>query len=164
MIRKIINVLSWIAIVGMILLFGGVTVLRGFFGMNFMAVKTPSMEPDLPVGCLVVIKPVPFEDIHIGDDITFLLNSSGTTVTHRVIDIDKEGYITTQGLSNNTSDAPITYDRVLGKVVFSVDKIGKWFIFLSTASGKIIAVSMVAALLLISVIFEKFDKSKNSND
>ncbi len=163
MIRKVANVLSWTVIIAMLLVFGTVTVMSLGFGVRFMAVKTPSMEPELPVGCLVAVKQVEFDEINIGDDITYVFDNSSTTVTHRVIDIDEKGYITTKGLSNNTADAPISYDNVVGKVIFSVNYVGKWFMLLTTTSGKIIVVSIVAVIMLISGIVDKFADKNNVN-
>lgn len=126
------------------------------------AVMTSSMEPELPVGSLLIITPTDYENIQIGDDITFVRDESLTLVTHRVIEKDNLSQkITTQGIANNTSDAPTSYQNVVGKVVWHIPYVGYLVIFLSTAQGKIISIILIVALLSISMLFDKYD-SKNS--
>ena len=56
------------------------------------------------------------KDLAIGDVITF--TQAGILKVHRIISIDTvSGTITTKGDANQSSDAPITFDDVSGKVV-----------------------------------------------
>jgi signal peptidase len=56
------------------------------FGWEFDAVLSASMEPELGVGGLVVIKPVDIQDVAVGDVISFKLAGIDTPICHRVID------------------------------------------------------------------------------
>ncbi len=52
-------------------------------GYKFMIVSSTSMEPTLPVGSMVIVTPIKYEDIHTGDIVTMDLN--GIYLTHRIM-------------------------------------------------------------------------------
>lgn len=155
-------------IIVLLLLLAAVLVPKLCFGVEMKAVMTSSMEPELPVGSLLVISPTEYNDIQIGDDITFVRDANLTLVTHRVISKDDETQkITTQGIANNVSDAPTSYENVVGKVVWSIPYIGYLVIFLGKPQGKIIAVTLIISLLAISFLIDNYssdrEKSKETN-
>lgn len=125
---------------------------------------TSSMEPELPVGSLVFVQPTAYEEIHIGDDITFVRDQNLTLVTHRVIEKDdKTQFITTQGIANNSADAPVNYQNVVGKVVFHIPYIGHFVIWISTTKGKIICEIIIIAIVAFSILISKSDDEKKSS-
>lgn len=125
---------------------------------------TPSMEPELPVGSLVLVQPTAYEGIHIGDDITFVRDQNLTLVTHRVIEKDdKTQFITTQGIANNSADAPVNYQNVVGKVIFHIPYIGHFVIWISTTKGKIICEIIIVAIVAFSILISKSDNEKKSS-
>lgn len=153
--------MSTVLIVVLVLLLAAVLVPKLCFGVEMKAVMTSSMEPELPVGSLLIIVPSEYDDIHIGDDITFVRDEKLTLVTHRVIAKDDTTQkITTQGIANNTADAPTSYQNVVGRVVMHIPCIGYPVILLSTAKGKIIAVVLIIAIMSISILADKYSKDK----
>lgn len=52
-------------------------------GYKFMIVSSTSMEPTLPVGSMVIVTPIKYEDIQTGDIVTMDLN--GIYLTHRIM-------------------------------------------------------------------------------
>ena len=138
----------------------GTAVLR-LLGFQFRAVRTGSMEPDLPVGAMVVIKKTPLEDIRVGDDVTFVRDKNLTVVTHRVVAIDRaEEMLTTQGIANNTLDAPVYYENVLGVVVLSVPGLGYALTWLDSTQGRIIVITAIIALVLLWILLGLLFKKK----
>lgn len=128
------------------------------------AVMTSSMEPELPVGSLVFVQPTAYEEIHIGDDITFVRDQNLTLVTHRVIEKDdKTQFITTQGIANNSADAPVNYQNIVGKVIFHIPYIGHFVIWISTTKGKIICEIIIVAIVAFSILISKSDDEKKSS-
>ena len=155
--NKLGNIISNIILAVLVLLLATFLVLRFVFNMELRAVLTPSMEPELPVGSLLFISPASYEDIRIGDDITFVRDESLTLVTHRVIEKDDSTKrITTKGLANTTADAPTSYDNVVGKVVFHIPLVGYIVIWTADISGKIICGIVIAALVAVSIIWSHF--------
>lgn len=95
-------------------------------GVRMFTVATGSMEPVYEVGDVLIAKEVSPEDIKIDDDIVYRGNKGsfdGKIVTHRVIDIQKDGEnykITTKGVANTEKDPEIIQEQVYGKIVYKV--------------------------------------------
>jgi signal peptidase I len=154
------TVCAWIAIFVLITAIAAVA-LPYLFNVQLRAVLTGSMEPELPVGALVLIVPAAYEEIALGDDITYVRNNNGTVVTHRVVEKNVQAQtVTTQGLTNNTADPPVPYENVLGKVRGHIPFVGRSFIFLSTTYGKIISIGIIIMLLLLSVASNQKEKEQ----
>ena len=131
MIRKILKTIGLILLILVLLLTVVVvlgTVLRDEmllspWGTGFFVIASGSMEPNIPKGSIIMVRSVPQDKISVGDAITYFASDMATVVTHRVVDIYDKGetyYYTTRGDDNNSDDAPSGYDRVIGRVVFSV--------------------------------------------
>jgi signal peptidase len=99
-------------------------------GATPYTILTGSMEPGLPPGTLVVVKPVPADRIGIGSVITYQLDSGRpTVVTHRVVRVGIDGtgdrIFSTQGDANNAPDSePVLPAQVKGEVWYSVPYLG----------------------------------------
>lgn len=157
------NIISTVLIVILIVLLCAVLIPKFFFGVEMKAVQTASMEPDLPVGSLLIIVPAAYEDINVGDDITYVRDEQLTLVTHRVISKDDENQkLTTQGTANNTPDNPVSYQNIVGKVMFSIPLLGYILIWTSTLAGKIILGIIIVSLVALSIILGK-DEPKKKN-
>lgn len=95
-----------------------------------LTVLTGSMEPTLPPGTLIVVRPVDPADIRIGDAITYQIESGKPeVVTHRVISLtsssDGGRSFITQGDNNDAPDArPVIAEQVQGRVWYSVPWLG----------------------------------------
>lgn len=95
-----------------------------FGGYSLFRVVTGSMEPELPVGSLLVCKETPMEQIQVGDIVCFRsLNPKmlGKVITHRVIAVQKapDGslLLETKGDANLTADSEyVSQNNLIGKV------------------------------------------------
>jgi len=90
-------------------------------------VLSGSMEPEIKVGSVVVLRPVGEYDI--GDIVTFGRDTrNNIPTTHRIIDERIEGnttYFKTKGDANDDPDArEITKSDIQGKVLFSIPLLG----------------------------------------
>jgi signal peptidase I, archaeal type len=98
-------------------------------GATPMTILTTSMEPTLPPGTLIVVKPKPLKDIRIGDVMTYQIRSGDPTViSHRVVAIDHSstGSLTfvTKGDNNSDPDPLVVEQQVRGILWYSVPYIG----------------------------------------
>ncbi|WP_158861830.1 signal peptidase I [Leifsonia sp. AG29] len=98
-------------------------------GATPVTVLTTSMEPTLPPGTLIVIRPKPLSDIHVGDVMTYQIRSGDPAViSHRVVAITSSTTngltFTTKGDNNARADAPVVPAQVRGVVWYSVPLIG----------------------------------------
>ena len=120
-------------------------------GIKSFVVLTGSMEPALPAGSVVFIRPS--DNYRTGDVISFK-NSSGMTVTHRIV-ASSNGYIRTAGDANNTPDSELLVPAdILGKAGFSLPLFGRLAIFTKSPAG-FIGMLVVPALFFIAwQIFE----------
>ena len=85
------------------------------FGYTYYSVATGSMKPVISPNDLIFVKIT--KNVSKGDIITF--KDSASIVTHRLIDINNNKYIT-KGDANNTSDTGINKSDIIGKVVYII--------------------------------------------
>ena len=159
--RTLKNILFWISTVCLIAAILLVAVPK-LFGVEFRAVVTGSMTPEIPVGSLVIIVPTAADQIKIGDDISFI-TAGDKVVTHRVIRIDLENNeFITWGIANepNAIDAPNKYENILGVVKLHIPVAGQIFSWLSTVHGKIITATIIIAIFIASTIIGLWSKDK----
>ena len=150
MTKKVIVALSKIissAIYFIIAIFMATILIPFVIGYKPVVVLSGSMEPAYPVGSIIYYKPLDFNDIKVGDAITFKLGG-GALATHRVIEKDSEKQeFTTKGDNNTSADIkPVSYESVVGRTggIF-IPYIG----FISTYIKKIPIVIMLGIVLII---------------
>jgi signal peptidase len=114
----------------MIALAAAVIVIPALFGGVPLTVLTGSMEPTLPPGTLVVVRPTPVQDIRVGNVLTYQIRSGEpAVVSHRVLSrsVSTDGATTfiTKGDNNDSPDAnPVTPAQIKGTVWYSVPLLG----------------------------------------
>jgi signal peptidase len=122
-------------------------------GSTPLAVLTPSMEPALPPGTLVVVRPTAPEDVHLGDVLTYQMRAGNPdVVSHRVVEIHHvstgELEFVTQGDNNAVPDSkPVTTPQIKGTVWYSVPFVG-WTSILVGTYGDWLA-PLAGGLLLV---------------
>lgn len=118
-------------------------------------VLSGSMEPDIMIGSIVIIKPAKIYDV--GDVITFGKdNKSEVPVTHRIIERKEEfgvvSYIT-KGDANKSGDpGEVKQNEIIGKVLFDVPHIGYILDFAKKPKGFFVLVIIPAALIALGEI------------
>jgi len=99
-------------------------------GATPLTVLTGSMEPRLPPGTLIVVKPTPVDEIRIGDVVTYQIESGRPeVVSHRVTEIvsssDGGTAFVTKGDANSEPDAALVLpEQVRGTLWYSVPWLG----------------------------------------
>lgn len=117
-------------LLGLVLLLATVAiVVPRLAGAVPVTILTSSMEPTLPPGTLVVVKPVAAADIRVGDVVTYQIRSGQPEViSHRVIAITHSTTggltFTTKGDNNAKADPPVIADQVRGEVWYSIPLLG----------------------------------------
>lgn len=137
---------------------GGKTTL---LGNEIMVVLSGSMSPTFNTGSIVAVGHTPFEDIKVGDIVTFK-NEDNLTVTHRVMEL-KDGKLITKGDANNGIDSvPVTADRLIGKVQYSVPLIGYLIDFIQSKVGMLVFLGIPGVYLIVSQIWKLFKLVKEA--
>jgi signal peptidase len=121
-----------------------------------MTVLTQSMEPNLPPGTLVVIRPTPVDEIEVGDVITYQIHSGeAAVVSHRVISKTyAEGEVTflTQGDNNDAPDPdPVQPLQIRGTLWYSLPLLGWVNNVLNGANRPIVIGAAAGGLFLYAV-------------
>ncbi len=135
------------------------------FGCSFFRVATDSMEPELPVGSIIISKKTDIEDIEVGDIISFKSRESymsGQIVTHRVVDIkeiDGEICLVSRGDSNNSVDGYyVTSENLVGKIIYVIKQGGFITTLYSLLTNKMgfFTIVIVPVLILVTVILQEY--------
>lgn len=98
----------------------------GIFPVKPIAIATGSMEKEICVGDVAIIKKCNSNDVNVGDIIEYQME--GYTVVHRIIEKrqnnGKFSFIT-KGDNNNAPDRDeVKEDQLIGKVIFKIKYIG----------------------------------------
>lgn len=149
---RICNIL-FIAILLSAILCAGTILTAQIFGYKPLAILSGSMEPNYHVNGLIIVDTnINPENVKIGDVIAFNLNES-TVVTHRVIEIDPESQLfTTKGDANETIDAPVSFDALVGATVLHIPTLGKIAMSIHTRTGLAVGLIAIAVLVILFVV------------
>ncbi len=153
------------AIVAFLLVVGGILVYDKYvnkslapsvFGYSQFIIATGSMEPEISAGDMIIVKKT--GDYEVGDVITFFMDGSAISTTHRIIEIRVENgktiYIT-KGDANNAPDPGVPAENVVGEVVATLSGVGLFFEWVKTTQGIVCVVllaGIIVALILIKVL------------
>jgi len=122
-----------------------------FFGIKTYVIVSGSMQPEINIGDMVVVKEVNDTELNVGDIISY--RNGQSVVTHRIHQINyvngKKEYIT-KGDYNNTQDSIIiTIDSIEGKVIKTFKGIGHISLFLQSKYS-IIIITIIFFIYLLS--------------
>lgn len=115
-----------------------------FFGFSTAVVVSGSMSPNIETNDMIIIKEQ--KEYNINDIISF--NSGKSIVTHRIIKIENDGFVT-KGDANNVEDQNIvTKDAIKGKVVMIIPGIGNTIAYMQSPLG-LFLIAMFAFIIII---------------
>jgi len=117
-------------------------------------VVSGSMEPTIRTGSFMLIDKKD-KDIEIGDIIAFINNDM--QVSHRVVELTNDGYVTKGDNNENVDFCPVSPDKVTGTVFFTIPKLGyvlDW----------VISVQGIISIITICIVFSLIDILMNCNE
>ncbi len=153
----ILRILRWIvnlAILLLLLIVALTFMAARWWDLDFRSVATGSMEPNIPVGSVVVVQPVDPATLRFGYIITFKSpENPDLIVTHRVnkvIGPPEARRFRTKGDANDEPDLELVpASNVLGRVRFHVPYLGSLAQFTRTPRGWLYLVAGPAVLLVL---------------
>lgn len=118
--------LACAAVAGIVLV---LTVLPRLTGGAALTVLTGSMTPDIPVGSVVLIRPVDPQSLRVGDVATYQVSpESRALVTHRIIDVrgagDRTRFEFKGDANRGADDGLVPPQAIRGEVWFHVPFLG----------------------------------------
>ena len=130
---------------------GSVTVPR-FMGYSIFHIVSGSMEPEIPVGSVVYIKPAAAKDVKEGTVIAY--NSGDSTVVHRVVkNYNFDGQFITKGDANESEDlSEVNYDQFIGEVIYHLPILGQLLMILMSGVGRIYVICFAACGALLNIV------------
>lgn len=143
--------LTWCVVVAGVLVLGAVVAVPRLTGATPFVVLTGSMRPAIDPGDVVVVRPVPPEDLAVGDVITYQLRSGRPeVVTHRVVTqgIGPDGVLLrTRGDANTATDQGVVRgEQVRGVVWYVVPWVGRVTTVLDTGPRRLLSVLLALGL------------------
>lgn len=150
--NKICNIISTLIII-VLLALALILIVPRLLGQKTFAVLSGSMEPEIPVGAIVMTEEVDPAEIEAGQIITYSIGGT-TMVTHRVTENNKaEKYLITKGDANDVEDgSPVTYDQVVGHVRAYLPFVGYISIYIKTPLGIAVIAGIVFVLILVNFL------------
>lgn len=129
-----------------------------FFGIKMYVIVSGSMEPELYVGDIVIVKDLKDED-KINKDDVISFRQGQTIITHRVsevVNINGVEKYRTKGDNNNTEDIMIIgRESIEGKVVNRIKSLGKTVLALRNTT-------LIIVIVLFYYAFLVFDQKKQN--
>lgn len=167
--RRIGNIISTALTVGVFLFVLGIAAFSVYnriqeksgytmiFGYSFFIVSSPSMEYEIMTGEVIVVRQTDFEDLEIGQVLTF--NQGNMRITHKIIAIDEgKRELTTHGVKNLEGiNEIVPYDAAIGVVIFHSQFLGAALVFASSNYGFFLLIMLP---LVIFVTVESVSLSK----
>ena len=129
---------------------------NNFWGYKFFLVQSGSMEPAIMTGDVIIVKNQ--NDYQVRQVVTFT-DSSGRIVTHRIVDIKKDIFITMGDANRTTDSGSIHFNQIIGKLVFVIPKLGFLVVFSKSPIGVLIFMIIPGAYIIVSEILKSGKKS-----
>lgn len=152
--------LLWIIASCLVALLLAMVVIPRLLGWVPLTVLTGSMDPAIPPGSQVIVKPVnSIDGIAVGDIVTYMPNPNDETlVTHRVVgvQVDSKGEhsLTVKGDANNAPDpTPVTSKQLRGVVVYHIPWVG-YIALKINAQAKIVTITVLGIGLIVYAVWQ----------
>ena len=157
---KILSTVAAVLMIGVILVALPLTIPK-LFGIQIYNLLTPSMEPAIPVGSAVYVASCLPEELVPGEIIAYDPGEKSDVVqTHRIVknETPLQQLITKGDANAETDAAPVPYDRVVGKVVFSVPILGTLSQALHSVGGITVCIAIFAMAFILWTLADKIKK------
>lgn len=160
--RRVLPILCRIAGVVLIVIVIGLCVpitLPRVLGFEVYDVVSGSMEPEIPVGSVLYVKPVSPEQVAEGEVVAFMDTQANAVVAHRVVyNRTTLGEFVTKGDANNTEDRePIPYAAIIGRVEMHVPFFGGMMSLIASNIGKIYLLLTACCGLMLCMLANRLE-------
>ena len=125
-----------------------------FFGIKMYVIISGSMQPELNIGDVVIVKNIDKDELKVEDVISFRKGQS--VVTHRIseiVTVEGETQYRTKGDNNNVEDVDnISKKDIEGKVIHKISGVGKAVLLLKNQTA-------IISIVLFYYVFLVHDHS-----
>lgn len=128
---------------------------QSIFGYRAVCVMSGSMEDTLSVGDIVLIS----EERNYERDDIISFKEGNTIITHRIIEMTDEGFIT-KGDANNAADSEtVKEEDIIGKEILIIPWIGYIRIALMSPAGLLMVLSICVVLYFVKQQIEEREEA-----
>lgn len=156
-INHIFKGIYWLVVIVLFLIAGAVVLSTFNTPLKFrlFSVQSGSMEPNIHLGSLVIVKP---QESYIKGDVVTIKGEREPkkTFTHRIVEVQEDKDLNrinyqTKGDANEGPDPElIPHRRVVGKVIASIPYLGQVVAFAQTQVGLAVLVIIPATIIIYS--------------
>jgi len=139
--------LTLLAVAGVATVLGAAA--RLALDVDLLVVRSGSMEPAIPVGSLVLTRPIAADRIEVGDVVS-VVRDDGSRLTHRVVAVEASGALhrlTTQGDANSSPDSEAFTAEGVERVVAVTPGLGRALQLRDSTPVQLVAGALFGALL-----------------
>jgi len=161
--RIIRRVLDGLLLALIVVVLGGVVLgkLVPLTGRQTIVIGGGSMEPAVPLGSAVIIRPVDPGDLNAGDIVSLKAGPQNTLFTHRivaVIDRPDGRWVQTKGDANADQDPTLVHaSAIVGRTEMVIPLAGYLIALLSIPAGVVFLVGLAASLLAGAWLLESLE-------
>lgn len=116
-----------------------------FFGYSFFEVISDSMAPELKKKDVIIVKKQ--DNYNVDSIITYKIDSA--FVTHRIIEINNNFYLTRGDANNSNDSVPVEKENVVGSIILKVKGLG-------VARDIVLDVRFLAAAIVLIFAFNNY--------
>lgn len=141
---------------------------KSFFGYRIFNIITSSMQPELKVGDIILVKETDYDKIKIGDNITYKGMSEDLKdkiVTHKVKNIIEENgkkIFYTKGINSDTVDPAVYEEQVYGVVKYKFIILSFIHSIITSKLGFIFFIVIPLLYILVMEIKNMIDEKKKA--
>ena len=141
-----------------------VFLLARLWGLQVYTVMSGSMEPEIPVGSLVLAGKVQGTSLREGDVIVYQRGES--RIIHRIKEIRwEEASVITQGDANEREDAaPVNFGQIRGRLLWTVPWLGYPGLILRRTPGQTVIWGAIGLLTLAAAVRLWRNRSKSKGE
>jgi len=179
--NKKANILKNILTLVLIGILSAIVIFYATGKLQIFHVLTNSSAPYHPAGSLAIDYKVDFQDLQVGDFITWSLTGGNSFVTHQIVKVNKDAnnkitsVITSQQQfkdgktypisewDSNQFDSPKTESQYFGKVIFSIPQVGLYLtgireLVILNGSVNILGIIFIILIMAAYYLFAKLVK------
>ncbi|GIN71387.1 S26 family signal peptidase [Bacillus sp. J14TS2] len=126
------------------------------FGYQLKAVLSGSMEPEMPVGSIILVQLTDENSTFTNGDVITFRTDENILITHRILEIENGGQrFITKGDNNNGPDVePVMNQNIVGKYSgVAVPYVGYIFHYLNTKQGAFLLLFLPGLFFLGHALF-----------
>ena len=141
----------------------------GLFGYRMYVIVSPSMEPQIKVGDIIISKEYTGGELAVGDVVTYEGKSgdvAGKIITHEIISIDGD-HVITKGTANLSADPVICREDILAVMKYQPAVLSAIYGVLTSTAGFVCLLLLPLAAVIVSEIVSlvlEIKKEGGAND